>query len=379
MTRPAVTEEIPAVSSEPNFLPTDKNYLLTGEMPAETTEDTSRAFTKETPPAKDDEAPAASTEENENEPGNDDASAASSSKAAASETAQPQTRRENRWQKRERELRELRQENARLKSQSSQPQQRSETQQTSQAATETTTAKPGAAPEPQIDDTDPKTGKAKFADWKAYQTAHDTWNRQEAIREFQELSSKTQREQQQTEAEKIIDRTVNERVAEVRKLHSDYNDVIAQALAQKDEHGQDAFFYTKGSPLDGFFLDSERGHEVMYEIGKNFEQHQHIFARDAQGKYLLNPVRQVRELAKIENSLPDLPELPAPSGAARSGQRASSSSSARPITQAARPPHQVSGTGTVAKDAVEQAVEDGDSETYIRAQNAKELARLKRK
>ena len=60
------------------------------------------------------------------------------------------------------------------------------------------------------------------------------------------------------------------------------------------------------------------------------------------------------------------------------GDKSSAASSAKPVTQASRPPHQVSGKGTVAKDAVEQAVEDGDSETYIKAQNAKELARRKK-
>ena len=67
------------------------------------------------------------------------------------------------------------------------------------------------------------------------------------------------------------------------------------------------------------------------------------------------------------------------SGSGANGDDKSSSSSAKPVTQASRPPHQVSGKGTVAKDAVEQALDDGDFETYQRTQNAKDLARLKRK
>jgi hypothetical protein len=89
------------------------------------------------------------------------------------------------------------------------------------------------------------------------------------------------------------------------------------------------------------------------------------------GKFqsLMTPQRQFRALMEIEARV---------SGSG-SGEKSSSSSSAKPVTQASRPPHQVSGKGTVAKEAVEQALEDGDFETYSRAQNAKELARLKRK
>lgn len=373
----AVTEEAPAASSAPNFLPTDEKYRLTGEMPADT-----------------DEAPAASSTEtgkqDEQHAETGGASAASESDtAAASEAAlsqreeprqKTQASSESRWAKISRENRELREKLARAegrqeaRAEGSQSAQQRDTQQASQSAAGAKTST-SANPKPKIDDIDPQTHQPKYKTFADYEEAKDAWNRQEAIREFTESSQKSDQARQQTEAEKIIERTVNERVAEVRKLHSDYNDVITTALAQKDEHGQEIFFYTKGSPLDGFFLDSERGHEVMYEIGKNFEQHAHIFARDAQGKYLLNPVRQLRELSKIENSLP---EAGASSGTSQ-GAGKSSSSSARPITQAARPPHQVSGTGTVAKDAVEQAIEDGDFESYQRAQNAKVLARLKRK
>jgi hypothetical protein len=377
MARPADTEETPAVSNsnEPNFLPTDEKYRLTGEMPA--TEDASAAFKETeqekepsaTPGDKGDDTTAAASEaaDKQREEQREEKGPAQSKSAQTSES---------RWQKRERELKDARTEIARLKAQGSQPQpqQRSDTQQTSQPAS-AAAAKTSANPKPKIDDLDPKTNQPKYKTFADYEEAKDSWNRQEAIREFTESSQKSDQARQQSEAERIIEHTVNERVAAVRKQHSDYNDVLTTALAQKDEHGQDAFFYTKGSPIDGFFLDSERGHEVMYEIGKNFEQHQHIFARDAQGKYLLNPVRQVRELAKIENSLPDTPVT---AGAGKSGAD-KTSSSARPITQAARPPHQVSGTGTVAKDSVEQALEDGDFESYQRAQNAKELARLKRK
>jgi len=326
----------------------------------------------------------------------DAASAAASETAAASEAADTQRQQEerqqqqeeqrrktagtseSRWAKLSRENRELREKLARSegRAEGSQSAQQRETQQGSQPAAD---AKTSATAKPKIDDVDPKTNQPKYKSYADYEEAKDAWNRQEAIREFQQTSEKSAQERQQTEAEQIINQTVTERVAEVRKIHADYDDTIKTALAQKDEHGREIFFYTKGSPIDGFFLDCDRGHEVMYEIGKNFEQHQHIFARDAQGKYLLNPVRQLRELAKIENALPEKASSSGTSQADSAARTAASSSSARPVTQAPRPPHQVSGKGTVNKDAVEDAAEKGDFETYMREQNARVLAKLQRK
>jgi hypothetical protein len=385
MSKSAVTEAAPAVadfnSSEDrssNFLPTDEKYRLTGEMPSEAEHDPravreehrqervdkekQRSTVKEgdsvTPPEK---VPSGK-EGDSATPGDADTAAASAAAPPQKKTAATS---ESRWQKITRENRELRDRLQKLET--GQPQR--ETQQASQPVTET---KPKVVPKPKIDDLDPKTNQPKFKSYAEFEEAKDTWNRQEAIREFQETSAKTQREQQQTQAEQIIEKTVNERVTKAREAYADYDDAMSAVLAEKNEFGQDALFYTKGSPIDGFFLDSDRGHDVLYYIAKHFDQAKHIFARDARGNYLLNPIRQLRELAKIEGQLPAAKNERGPAA----GQ---SSSSVKPITQASRPPHQVSGTGTVAKDAVEQALEDGDFETYQRTQNAKDLARLKKK
>ncbi len=219
---------------------------------------------------------------------------------------------------------------------------------------------------------DPKTNQPKFKTFAEYEDAKDQWLQDEAVRKFQETSSKTAKEQELSNNERLIHEEVNRRVSEVRKTYPDYDDTMKAALSEKNEHGQDAFFYTKGSHIDGFFLDCDRMGDVMYEIGKNFDQHRHIFARDAQGQYLLNPVRQLRELAKIENSLPDKS-----SGA--SSDKTSSTSSAKPVSQAPRPAHQVSGKGAVTKDATEDAVEKGDFESYAKAENARALAKRQRK
>jgi hypothetical protein len=336
-----------------NFLPEDEKYRLTGVMPVEGDD-------KSQPVKRDDSAASGK----ENQPGKDDASAASAadSTRSASETQRTEVRRENRWQKRERELRELREENTRLKSQPSREQQRSEPAQVSQPATETTTAK--AAPKPKLDDIDPKTNQPKYRNYAEYEDAKDAWLRQETIREFNETTAKTQRESEQQRAEREIGQTLNKKFEPSRAKYADFDQV---ALSNK-------LTIPKGSAAELFILDSDHAGEVLYHLGQHPEILQGFY-RDHDpktGKFtsLITPQRQFRKLMEIEAQF---------SGAASTAGESSTTSSAKPVTQASRPPHQVSGQGTVSKDAVEQALEDGDFETYSKAQNAKELARLKRK
>lgn len=366
-TNTAVTPAAPAAArtstANSEFLPSDKNYRMTGEFPTSASQE--KGEEKE-------------THELDEPATTEDSASSSSSTAAASEAASTQEKKgpaqskdektsESRWAKITRENREYRERLSRLEAaaKTNPENTRDNKQATSQPAAED---KSKGRTEPQIEDVDPKTGKPKYATLKDYLADHSKWNREEAIREFQESTSKSAREREQQETEKIIEKTVNDRVAAVRKAFPDYDEVVAEALAVKDEHGQDAIFYQKGSHLDGFFLDSDRGHEVLNHIFRNMDATKHIFARDAKGKYLLNPVRQLRELSKIENSLE----------AATPAAKTTPNTSARPITQASPPVRQLSGKGNVAKDAVERAVEEGDTETYMREENARQLARMKK-
>jgi len=351
------TPESLGEAMETGFLPDDEHYRLTGEFKKETA----------TPAPEKKEAAAASTEKDESEING--ASAASSSKAAASETASTQTQgRESRWQKRERELKDARAEIARLKSASStQTEARSETQQTSQSAAEPRT-QAAKTPKPKIDDVDPKTQKPLYKTFADYEDAKDAWLRQETIREFNETQARTQQQTaQQQEAQKISDHFTKQ-FAPLRAKYPDFDQV---ALSEN-------LVIPKGSVTDLFMLDSEHAGEVAYYLGKHPEILQGFY-RDHDpktGKFtsLITPQRQFRKLMEIEAQVTG-----SRSGASGDDGRNSSSSSARPVTQASRPPHQVSGQGAVAKDSVEQALEDGDFETYQRTQNAKDLARLKKK
>lgn len=353
---------------ETGFLPDDAHYRLTGEFKSEKTDD-SASSTTEKKPAKED-ASAASTEDTEKQDQSEkgDASAASSSKAAPSESAQPQNQgRENRWQKRERELKELREKVARLEG-TSRTETRSDNKQASQAATETSTAK--AAPKPKIDDVDPKTGKPKYKNYDEWLDAYGDWRDERTIQRFKDEQSKTQQSTVQAQEARQIKERFDKLFEPMRAKYPDFD---AVALSEN-------LVIPKGSVTDLFMLDSDHAGEVAYYLGKHPEILQGFY-RDLDpktGKFtsLITPQQQFRKLMAIEAQV-----VGSGSGTGANGNAGdnSSSSSARPVTQASRPPHQVSGKGTVAKDAVEQALDDGDFETYQRAQNAKELARLKRK
>lgn len=368
------TPESLAEALDSGFLPDNEHYRLTGEFekPSSEKPDASAA-SKGKPAAKEGDAPPASDEHQQQ----DDAS-----KAAASATAQTQRtdqRRESRWEKRERELKDARAEIARLKAQPPQTQQRSESAQESQPATETQAAAGKSAAKPKIDDIDPKTKQPKYKTYAEYEDAKDTWLRQETLREFSESQAKTAQQQEFA----AIDRSRAENVEKVRAAHPDYDEVTAAVLEAKEADGRAPIFYTPGSHIDNFLLSQpDRGAGLLYHCCKNVSDPaiREIFARVPDGsRYQLSNMEQISRLAVLAHTL-----AAGASRSTRGAQRTAESeeeelSSARPITRASRPPHQVSGQGTVAKDAVEQALEDGDFETYQRTQNAKEIARLKRK
>ena len=160
---------------------------------------------------------------------------------------------------------------------------------------------------------------------------------------------------------------------------------MADALAETDADGRNPIFYTEGSHIDNFLLSQpDRGAGLLYHLMKNSSDPavRGIFARTPDGtRYQLTMIEQISRLGVLAHTLAGKSSSRTSSGTSQTSHNESDEtlSSARPVTRASRPPHQVSGQGTVAKDAVEQALEDGDFETYSRTQNAKEIARQKRK
>jgi len=372
MPNPAVTPEAPAVSTnteietpgsleealETGFLPADPHYRLTGEFKQESSE--KKEASAASPEVKHKETPS----EKESVSATDGADTRAASAAATTQEtkgpAQTKTAQtsETRWAKRERELKEARAEIARLKA--AQPQPRSDSPETSQPRAEAApAAQTNPNPRPKIDDVDPKTGKAKYATYGDYEAAKDEWLKKETLREFTETSQKTQREQELGRAERTLAEGFAKKLETSRKSHQDFDQVALNP----------DLVIPKGSVADGFLLDSEHAGEVLYYLGQHPEILEGFYGQHdpKTGKYVnkITPFAQARELTKIELQL---------SGQSHSQEKAP----AKPITQAPRPPNQVDGKGTVAKDTLEDAVEQGDSETYMREANARALARLKK-
>jgi hypothetical protein len=359
MSTRAVTPGAPAASDrinealESGFLPDDPNYMLTGKFgePAKKADDEEQP---EIPAVK--EGASAASEE--------DAEIAAASAAASTQgkerkgpaTTKTKAHSESRQAQLSRENKELKETLARM-----QAQQPAATRETKQASEPAAAAK--GKPEPQIDDVDPKTGKPLYANWAEHQKALRAWDREEATRSAEERFEGKQRERNLAEAERTIERVVNTRVEAARKAHADYDDTLHAAMSAKNEHGQEAIFYTKGSPIDLFLLESDRGSEIVYQVAKNLDQYKHIFARNAQGQYLMPAIRQLRELAKIEHS------LEAAAGTARSQ---TTTTPAKTVSQAHRPPNQTTGTGAVGREPIAEALEEGDFDQYRREANARD-------
>lgn len=378
----AVTPEASAVSTpqsiedalESGFLPDDPSYLLTGKFGE--AKPASAAFTEKKPGEEEQEEKKVTPGKEDQGQGDDKTAAASAAAPteeqkeaerlkAAGKPKTPDTS-ESRWAKITRQNKELREENERLKKPGPQPAAATarETSQGSQPAAAAAAKPAPTRPEPKIDEVDPKTNKPKYAQYSDFLADQRAWDREQILAEVTATSTKTQKDQQLEQAERVIQQEVNTRVKKARETFSDYDEVMATALEEKNEHGGDLIYIPKGSPVDLFMLDSPRGTDVFYTIAKNLDQHKHIFARDAKGNFTMSAVRQLRELGKIESTL----EAP----------KEKKEAPLLPITRAGRPAHQTSGTGAGSKDAVAQAVEDGDSETYIREENARELARRKK-
>lgn len=343
------------------FLPSDPTYRKTGsfadEKPARKSDDEEQAeYERELNGQAHDEENEQDEQQEDRQNEDQEHSASSGEQdgetAAASQTADTQngktnqdrnqrTRRqsEGRWRKLSRENRELRERLARLESGRTETStSTAQNRDTQQAATAAADAKSNAAPRPKIDDVDEKTGQPKYKTFPDYEAAKDQWLQDEAIRKFQETQSKTEKERAHQQAQETISREWGNRCKTAEKDFPDFKEVALNPdLPIK-----------QGSVVDVFILSRPQGAKVLYHLGQNPDLLDEINA--------MSPIDAAYALSEIEIKV--------------SGR--SSSSSARTVTQASRPPHQLSGKGTVSKDAVVDAVEHQDQGTYQREQNARD-------
>lgn len=345
------------------FLPEDKNYRLTGKFSDEKSSDkeddekdskTEGEQESDEKSADTEAASAAAAEKEKDEKDADTAAASAAATTQEQEEAAGKTsdKSQNRYRKLSRENRELREQLARYQGREegrSTTQTTRETEQKSQAATD------GKTPRPQIDDVDEKTGKAKYATYADYETAKDEWLKKETLREFQEHSTQSQRQQQMQAAEAEIGKALAKKFETARTKYKDFDEVALN----------NDLVIPKGSVADAFLIDSDHAADVLYHLGKHPEILEGFYGdhNPQTGKFVnkLTPQQQFRKLMAIEAEVSK--QKPA---------------SAKPVTQAPRPANQVDGRNAVTKDAIAQAVDDGDTETYIREQNARDLARRKK-
>ena len=350
----ATTESIEQ-ALESGFLPEDETYRTTGKFadgkgPARVE---NKDQEKETPTEVDGAAATedktAATNENGDAADSQSANKDQSKETPEEQEEEPETgnRSENRYRKLARENRELREQLAR---QQGREEGRQSVTDASKPNSRTATDKNAAPAEPQIDDVDDK-GKPKFANYQEFDRAHRGWMLDEATRRAQQTVTQTQEQQRMAEAQRIVVEGMQKKFEAARKVHKDFDQVALNPDLR----------IPPGSVADGFLLDSEHAGEVAYHLGQHPELLESFYsAPDAQGRFrnLITPQQQFRKLLAIEAKF--------------SGTKNETPSTEKPITRAPKPATQVNGTATVTKSADKQAVDDGDTETYMRDVNSRD-------
>lgn len=365
MSTRAVTPDAPAASpmdsERSNFLPSDYRYRLTGEMPAVTEDSSAESQAQqdavtERPPAGQESDTSAASE------------AASTQRKGPAQSKSPQTSR-NRWQEITSENKQLRQQMAELRERLARQEGREEVRsgEAREPGQETRTATDQKRSEPKFTDKNAD-GTAKYANYQQFLDDLRKWDREEGVRLAVEEMGKRSEQQRVVEQERVIGQELNKRFDAGRGKYADFDRVALNP----------ELLIPKGSVTDIFLLDSDHTADVLYHLGQHPELLNEFYGDyDAKtGRFVnrLSPQRQFRKLMEIEAQFsgkktePQTEEPPA-----------AQVRTAKPVSQAPQPPHQTSGKGAVQKDAVAQAVDDGDMATYMREMNARQLARLKRK
>jgi hypothetical protein len=306
----------------------------------------------------------------------EDSATPASVKPAASEAARPQKAKkdgEARKAELNQEIRELAKTAADLRKAIAEARQAPpvrETKPEAQPAAEKPEAKAGEAkPEPQLTDKNPD-GTPKYKLWGEFQKDHDKWVISEAVREARAATSehltKTQIEQKTAEAVAKVDKAWEQKVDKAREKYPDFDTTAKNLLSARDRNGNE-FFLPRGSAIDQFLLESPYGADVFHYLAEhaNEESVQHIFERTPDGKYfILSAAQQWMALGEIAHTFAAAPVAkPAPS--------------AKPVTKAPPPPHQVAGKPATSLDEAEQAVKEGDQEAFTRIENEKILAKMR--
>ena len=213
------------------------------------------------------------------------------------------------------------------------------------------------AQRPKLTDIDPKTGKP-FETLDAWSDAVEKWNEERLTKTLEERFNKAEQMRAQTEQERMLSSEVQRRCEPTRKKYADFDEVI----------NNPNLLIPKGSATFMFLLhpSTKDAGELSYYLGKHPEITEGFYDFDPQTGQFTNkvdPIEQIRQLTQLDFEL---------SGEHAPVQRVP----AKTVTQAPRPPHQVSGKPP-APDALAKAVEEGDQAEFTRLENEKLLARRK--
>lgn len=233
-------------------------------------------------------------------------------------------------------VRELEAEAERLKAASKQP----------EAAAEPLKAEK-QRPKPKMDDKK-EDGAPKYETMEEYFEDLADWKAESKINEVRTAESKRQQEAVVARINAEIEAKVGQRIEKFKADHADFDQVVEPALKR----------IGKGSAVDGFVLDSERGPAILYHFAKN--------PADLERYAEMSPYQAVRELIKLEASLGETKQVPP--------------AKEPPITTKTPPPaKEVGGRGSQLVDDAENAVVNDDVAAYIAAANRRELAKRKQR
>ena len=198
----------------------------------------------------------------------------------------------------------------------------------------------GERPKPQLTDKN-SDGTPKYKTIDEWQDARDAW-----------MDDKRQKADQ----ERILQQGMTEKLRTAFEKYPDFVEVTSNPTLR----------IPKGSAVDLFLHDSDNAGEIFYYLGKNPDILEGFYNYDSKTEKWSNkvhPMKQARELFEIENKL-------------SSAAKPASQPPAKTITQAPRPPHQVSGKSPTS-DPLAKAVEDGDQAEFTRLENERLLAAKK--
>jgi len=210
---------------------------------------------------------------------------------------------------------------------------------------------------PKLSDNDPKTGKP-FASLESWSDAVDEWNDQRVNGILEERLGKERQTFQQTEYERRITQQTQQRTAPAVKKYADYIETVTNPRLLIPEGSATKLFLTHPN--------TKNEGEISYFLGKHPEVLEDFYTFDDKtGRFTnkVDPIEQVRYLAELDRQFTADAE-PAPKAPVRT------------ITQAPRPPHQVSGKSP-APDPLAKAVEEGDQAEFTRLENERLLAKRK--